>query len=282
MENYVSDVTEQKELQVLEALKVNSEEVEKAEESTRDQASHANWYHLREKRFTASLNDKLRQRNPKTTRGFQSFAKSLVFGNEKQKKDKVLQVKLSHGRYHEPIALEKYTTYMRMVLSRNILIENCGFVIDKNNYVMGATPDAKITDTSATSLFGIAEVKCTEEYKDIDPKDICYISNEFCLSYDTDTGNTTLNRDHSYYDQVQMQIALSTQTWCDFILYASKGMVIDRIPFNSVHWEHLKCNILKFYFTYMLFSFLFLGMSLFLWHFDYGTENHVFSILPRV
>ena len=66
---------------------------------------------------------------------------------------------------------------MKMVLSRNILVENSGFVIDKNNYVLGATPDAKITDTNATSLFGIAEVQCTEEYKDIHPKDICYISN---------------------------------------------------------------------------------------------------------
>ena len=77
MEDYVSGVTEQKELQVLEALKANSEEVKKAEESTRDQASNASWYHLREKRFTTSLNNKFRQRNPKSTRGFQSFAKSL-------------------------------------------------------------------------------------------------------------------------------------------------------------------------------------------------------------
>ena len=107
----------------------------------------------REKKFTESLNNKLRQRNPKTTRGFQRFSKSLVFGDEKQKKDKVLQVKLSDGRYHEPIALEKYTTYMKMVLSGNMLVENCGFVINKNNYVLGATQDARITDTNATSLF---------------------------------------------------------------------------------------------------------------------------------
>ena len=83
MENYVPGVTEQKEIQVLEALKVNSEELKKAEESTRDQASNANWYYLREKRFTANLKNNIRQRNPKTTRGFQSFARSLVFGDEK-------------------------------------------------------------------------------------------------------------------------------------------------------------------------------------------------------
>ena len=107
----------------------------------------------REKRFTASLNNKLRQRNQKTTRLFQSLAKSIVFGDEKQKKDKVFQVKLSDGRNHEPMALEKHTTYMKMVLSGNMLVDNCGFVINKNNYVLGATQDAKITDTNATSLF---------------------------------------------------------------------------------------------------------------------------------
>ena len=115
---------------------------------------------------------------------------------------------------------------MKMVLSRKYLLKIVVLLRIRITMYWGATPDAKITDTNATSLFGIAEVKCTEEYKDIDPKDICYISKEYCLSYDTDTGKITLNRDHSYYDQVQMQIALSTQTWCDFILYTSKGMVI--------------------------------------------------------
>jgi len=49
-----------------------------------------------------------------------------------------------------------------------------------------------------------------------------------------------------------MQLALSTQTWCDFNLYTSKGIVIDRIRFDKEHWRVLSEKISKFYFDYML------------------------------
>lgn len=51
-------------------------------------------------------------------------------------------------------------------------VEPCGLVIDPENFVLGASPDGKVTHNGT---FGIVEVKCSEEYKDIDPKDICYI-----------------------------------------------------------------------------------------------------------
>ena len=51
--------------------------------------------------------------------------------------------------------------------------EPCGFVIDKNNFVVGATLDGKVV---VDSEFGLLEVKCSEEYNNIDPKDICFIS----------------------------------------------------------------------------------------------------------
>ena len=52
----------------------------------------------------------------------------------------------------------------------------------------------------------------------------------------------------TYYDQVQMQLAITTRTWSDFIFYTSKGMVIDRVIFDENHWENLRENILNFYY----------------------------------
>ena len=57
---------------------------------------------------------------------------------------------------------------------------------------------------------------------------------------------------HSYYDQVQMQLALTTQSWCDFIFYTNKGMVIDRIRYDESHWVALREKLLKFYFDFLL------------------------------
>ena len=116
---------------------------------------------------------------------------------------------------------------------------------------LGATPDGKILDPNFSPCYGIAEIKCSEAYKDVDPKDVCFISIDSCLSLET-PDKIILNRNHSYYDQIQMQLAISTRTWCDFIFYTSKGMVIDRVNFDEEHWDKLLIKVLNFYFEYML------------------------------
>ena len=94
------------------------------------------------------------------------------------------------------------------------------------------------------------EIKCPEQFKDIDPKNICHISKN--PSVVLDGGKLRINRDHSYYKQIQMQLALTTQTWCDFILYTSKGLIIDRVPFDKQYWSRLHAHVMGFYFDYML------------------------------
>ena len=47
-------------------------------------------------------------------------------------------------------------------------------------------------------------------------------------------------KNHSYYDQVQMQLALTTACWCDIIRYTNKGMAIDRIRYAGNHWFALQ------------------------------------------
>ena len=71
-----------------------------------------------------------------------------------------------------------------------------------------------------------------------------------------------LNKNHSYYNQVQMQLAITCQTWCDFVLYTSKGLIIDRVKFDKDYWHSLQQRILSFYFTYMLPEILDLDIKL--------------------
>ena len=74
---------------------------------------------------------------------------------------------------------------------------------------------------------GIIEVKCSEEYSNVDPKNICFISKNFSLVFDKVTEKIHINKNHTYYDQIQMQLALATQAWWDFVFYTSKGLVIE-------------------------------------------------------
>ena len=39
-------------------------------------------------------------------------------------------------------------------------------------------------------------------------------------------------RGHKYYSQVQGLMGVTGARWCDFVVYTSKGMSIERIPFN--------------------------------------------------
>ena len=61
-----------------------------------------------------------------------------------------------------------------------VVVEPCGFVIDRNNFLLGATADDKVVKNGE---FGLLEIKSSEEYKNIEPKDICFISKNPPLLY---------------------------------------------------------------------------------------------------
>ena len=187
-------------------------------------------------------------KNPKTEKGLLSAAQHLV--NGLSTKNKVLQLKLSHGKFYEPIALSKYEQYMKSI-NHDIQVEKSGFVIDYKNFVLGASPDSKVVDLLEDPVYGLVEIKCPEEYKDFNPRDICYISKNPCIQVD-EYQNVKLRKDHYYYDQVQYQLGVSCQSWCDFVLYTNKGLIVDRIKFDRNHWNQLKEELLQFYFKYYL------------------------------
>ena len=167
---------------------------------------------------------------------------------KKKQKNSALQYKLAYGRYYEPIAIKHYENYLRLSCYE-VVVEPCGFVTDKNDFVLGATPDGKVV---VNGEFGLLEVKCSEEYKNIDPKDICSISRNPPFLFSETSCKILLNKSHTYYDQIQMQLALTTQSWCDFIFYTSKGLIIHRVHFDEANWHKLQTKILNFYFEYML------------------------------
>ena len=103
-----------------------------------------------------------------------------------------------------------------------------------------------------SSVNGFVEVKCSHEYKENDLEDICFISKDSHLTLDASTNKLHLNKNHSNYDKVQMQLAITTQTWCDFVFYTSKGLVIGRVEFNRTHWKQLRDKLVVFYLEYLL------------------------------
>ena len=57
-----------------------------------------------------------------------------------------------------------------------------------------------------------------------------------------------LKKDHAYYTQVQGQLALTGAEWCDFVVYTHKGLIIQRIYFESAFWDILYEKLASVYF----------------------------------
>ena len=67
-------------------------------------------------------------------------------------------------------------------------------------------------------------------------------------------GEPQLKIEHSngYYTQIQMAMGLAGLSFCDFIVYTFKGMIIARTSFNSNFFEDLIKRLNWFYKNYML------------------------------
>ena len=62
-----------------------------------------------------------------------------------------------------------------------------------------------------------------------------------------------LKRNHAYYFQIQGTMATLQLEWCDFVVYTSKDIFIERIHFDSSLWDKTMVRELtKFYFDYVI------------------------------
>ena len=81
--NNLKNVSDDKKLKILNDLKITRGDVSLIEERTRDQSENQHWFKLHQNRFTASMNNILHQKDPKTPRGFKTLANNLIVGDKK-------------------------------------------------------------------------------------------------------------------------------------------------------------------------------------------------------
>ena len=93
---------------MLESLKIDNETVNSIENQTKEQAGCPEWYKERKNRFAASICNKLN--SVKTNRGFSTLVDNILFETF-TKKNKILERKMYHGKFYEPIAISNYEKY---------------------------------------------------------------------------------------------------------------------------------------------------------------------------
>ena len=197
------------------------------------------WKEERQYRFTASSFQLIAKRQ----RNHANFAQSIMHPKPFTSKY------VAHGIKYEPIALQEYEKFM-FNRKTPVAVLKSGLVVSKGFPVLGATLDAKLVDFGCSECFGFAEVKCPHTKFHVTPLDVC--SDPTFFMEKISENKCRLKRDHAYYAQVQGQMGITGEKWCDLIVHTGKGLYVERIAFDAVFWQELRSKLLDYYFEHFL------------------------------
>ena len=225
------------------SLTMSDEAIRNVERDTKKQRNSALWHEVRRYRLTASLFGAILRRRPDTP------PDSLVL--------RILQPKqftsaaTEWGIRHESIAVQQYLRHQQGQGHPNLTVAPCGFYVYKSHPYLGASPDGAVYDPSQPSApFGFLEVKCPYMHHNVTPQEACSMSG-FCCSVEVNTDGSqqlVLRTNHPYYAQVQGQMAIGDRQWCDFVVYTTKSISVQRIVFHKQYWEQqLLPKLMEFY-----------------------------------
>ena len=132
---------------------------------------------------------------------------------------------------------------------KRVKVCKSGLVVCLDSPYFGASPDSKVIDGGCSDRFGLVEIKCPQTNYYVTQLDACSHEN-FCLE-DID-GKPKLKLGHPHYTRIQGQMGVTETSWCDFVVYTSKELSIERIPFDLPFWLTLRESLKSFYFKYFL------------------------------
>ena len=207
------------------SLEVNLDEARQIERETREQRMSSAWFAVRRYCLTASVFGEVMSRRSGTPpdKLVLRILKPTDFTSQAMR----------YGIDNEEVALTSYIEYQKVSRHPEFLVTKSGFLINPSCPFLGASPDGAVHDSSHhDNPYGFLEIKCPYSARDKTPLEAAAESTFYC-SIGSD-GNLVLKKIHSYYSQIQGQMAIGQRTWCDFVVYTLKGLSIQRIPFDNV------------------------------------------------
>ncbi|XP_049923486.1 uncharacterized protein LOC126404346 [Epinephelus moara] len=124
------------------------------------------------------------------------------------------------GREKEETARQCYIKEAKKK-HQNIKVSLCGFVIRHDEPHLGTSPDGKVECECCGE--GVVEIKCPYKYR----KGLqdATVSEDFCLDQ-----TFHLKKTRPYYHQVQLHMFVCNVQYCDFVVWTTRELVVNRIP----------------------------------------------------
>ena len=129
-----------------------------------------------------------------------------------------------YGNMHEPLAVMEYMG------KTGFHPEETGFHVHHEHDWLGASPDALIDDD------GLIEVKCPFGLRNKKGSDLVF--------------KTAKEQPH-YYAQMQVEMACTDRSWCDFYQWAKHGDAIERVNWDQEWWDKHLPAMIQFYNWYL-------------------------------
>ena len=211
-------------------------DVVEVEVTTRAQSKSSRWYEEHHCRITAS--------------NFGTFCKGSVTTNKLKSllysgfKSTISSSAILWGRTNEASAFRQYEAAM----PDNFILRESEIYVSSKHGFLAASPDG-IVMSSSEDTTGVIEIKCPYVCRNVTVIEAC-TQKGFCC--ELVSGKVCLKRNHQYYYQIQGSMAIVGVEWCDFIVWTTKDMSVERIAFDSTFWTTCVHQLQFIYQTYVL------------------------------
>lgn len=156
---------------------------------------------------------------------------------------------MKYGIDNEAVAAVKYEEHMKKEGNPVKLLE-CGLFVSLENGQLAASPDRIVIEQN-TAERGCLEIKCCFKGKEGTPEEaIKKYQQESSFPLKLVKDQIVLKDKHSYFYQVQMQMAITGCKWCDFVFFTNKSapVLIERITFDNKFWNSTKEKLINYHY----------------------------------
>ncbi|XP_075932537.1 uncharacterized protein LOC142932524 [Anarhichas minor] len=226
--------------------------VEDVEVLTRGQSTNQDWFTWRKNRITASVAHRIAHCRfvIGKTRTPPSSYLSAITGEGRRVQTRAM----SWGIQMETEVVRRYQRMKSAALGRPVLVQDCGLFIDPLRPWLAASPDGIVTDSRTGQWLLCLEVKCPYKHRDRRVEDACRDDPAFCLEIQDEDRRETggspvyhLKTSHSYYTQIQVQLAVTGLRRADLAVFTLKETAIVPVTFDPDLWEDTVSKLEVFY-----------------------------------
>lgn len=130
---------------------------------------------------------------------------------------------IAYGRENESTAIQDYLTSINRAQ-----IKKSGLIINNKFPGLGCSPDGLIYENN--ELLYCIEVKCPYKLRHCSPLNLTESKDPGNMCYTVKNNQVTLKRNHAYYYQIQLTLAILELQYCEFIVWTlQNGFVVERI-----------------------------------------------------